>query len=148
MLIVQRPRRAAAEGVVLLDLRHKVSQNNEQHADTAADENADKAAVVRQFAEHSQFTQPAEHGHHYGEQHHKQVPHLAEFLKILVLGVDFADDLKHNKHCKRKSGQNQNGGFRPPAVDLAACAPVGRHNIRQGRVEVQVRGKIQHTAYG
>ena len=74
--------------------------------------------------------------------------YLAELLKILVLGVDFADDLKQNQHRKRQRGQNQNRGFRPPAVDLPACAPVGRHNVRQGRVEVQVRGKIQHADNG
>lgn len=140
--------RAAAEGIILLDLRHKVPHDDEQHADAAADQNADEVAAVRQLAEHSQFTQPAEHSHHHGEQHYEQVPYLAELLKILVLGVDFADDLKHNKHCKRKSGQNQNGGLRSPAVDLTACAPMGGDNVRQGGVEVQVRGKIQHADYG
>jgi len=141
----------SAQGVrqpILLDLRHKIAQDDEQYADAAADQNADEVAAVRQLTENSQLTQPAERGHHHGEQHYAQVPYLAELLKILVLGVDFADDLKQNQHRKRQRGQNQNRGFRPPAVDLPACAPVGRHNVRQGRVEVQVRGKIQHADNG
>ena len=115
MLVVQRPGRAAAEGIILLDLRHKIAQDDEQYADAAADQNADEVAAVRQLTENSQLTQPAERGHHHGEQHYEQVPYLAELLKILVLRVDFADDLKQNQHRKRQRGQNQNRGFRTPS---------------------------------
>ena len=148
MRVVQRPGRAAAEGIILLDLRHKIAHDDEQHADAAADQDADEVAAVRQLTEDGQFAQPAERRRHYGEQHHEQVPCLAELLKILVLGVDLADDLKHNQRDKRYRGQKQNRGFRPPAVDLPAGSPVGGHNVRQGGVEVQVRGKIQHADHG
>ena len=82
VLVVQRPGRAAAEGIILLDLRHKIAQDDEQYADAAADQNADEVAAVRQLTENSQLTQPAERRRHYGEQPHEQVPCLAELLKI------------------------------------------------------------------
>ena len=73
---------------------------------------------------------------------------LANVYKRFPRLEERADDLKQNQHRKRQRGQNQNRGFRPPAVDLPAGSPVGGHNVRQGGVEVQVRGKIQHADHG
>ena len=100
---------------------------------------------MRQHVKHGQLGQPCHAAHKQHKQRDKNVPHLAEPLKILVLRIDAAHDLHKNQHRQRQRAEDQVALLAAPAVYLAAGAPVDGHGIRQGRVDRQMADDIQNT---